>query len=127
MCRMAIWILFGCIVSLSPALAVTGADVGARRDAPSVVSGANPNSTSRDVRFLLDAEERATLAQVRSALVNDQFLSPYGKNVTLQMDHGKLVIRGTVPSYYERAEVESRAKGVVGKIDVVNEVQVMAE
>jgi len=127
MSRTKLWILTVALLSLATSWGVTGTDVGSRRDAPIEVSGANPNSTSPDVSFNMNATERNTLTRVRSALVNDEFLSAYGKNIVLQMDHGKLVLRGAVPSYYERAEVEAKAKSAGGNIDIENHIEVMAE
>lgn len=114
------------VLASAATVAVTGADVGARRDSPLETSDANPNAPG-DVSFRLNREERATLKRVRTALIHDEFLSSYGKNVALDLEKGKLILRGSVPTYYERSEVELKAKEAAGRYAIVNELAVMAE
>jgi osmotically-inducible protein OsmY len=125
--------LWGLLLGLLPSLAlardVVTKDAAAetRRDAPGVTSGANPNSRSPDVDFAMSDEDRETTRRLRETIVDDDDLSVYGKNIAIVVERNTVTLRGSVPSYQEKALLEAKAKDVVGKKRVVNDIEVMAE
>ncbi len=121
----------GILLGLIPVLGIAKSDRVAfnesRRDSALETSGANPNTSSPDVDFRMDARDKALARQVREAFVEDEGLSVYGKNVAILVDRGTITLRGSVPNEQERSRVEKRAKEAASGKRVVNDIEVMAE
>lgn len=70
------------------------------------------------------AQDRALLAAVRRAIVDDKSLSTMAHNVKIMVDAGTVTLRGPVQSAQEKAKVEALAKHVKGITKTDNQLDV---
>src|SRR5205085_1910675 len=68
-----------------------------------------------------------TAAAIRRAIVDDESLSTYAKNVKIVAQDGAVHLVGPVRSAKEKQEIESIAAKVAGKTKVTSDLQVSPE
>jgi osmotically-inducible protein OsmY len=66
------------------------------------------------------AADRATTAKVRKAIMEDKGLSTYAHNVKIITMNGQVTLKGPVHSEEEKQTIASKAAGVAGGPDKVN-------
>jgi osmotically-inducible protein OsmY len=93
------------------------------------VGDARPTSTSPALDPVLDktetSDDRDSAREIRARLAADKSLSATARQVTINVDHGRVRLRGQVNTAEERAAVERAARKAVNVIDVRNELVVL--
>jgi hypothetical protein len=74
----------------------------------------------------INADDRKLTQAIRRALVRDDALSTYGKNVKIISRNGFVTLKGLVRSDEERQRIESKAVGMAGAGNVSNDLMVQA-
>jgi hypothetical protein len=84
----------------------------------------DPNSPTTADKQPNNKTDIATVASVRKALVNDDSLSTYAHNVTVNASGGIVTLRGEVKDNNEKRAVENAARQAQGVTQVINQIQV---
>jgi hypothetical protein len=87
-------------------------------------ASSNSNSPATADKQPNNKTDIATAASVRKALVNDNSLSTYAHNVTVNANGGVVTLRGEVKDNNEKMAVENAAHRAQGVNQVINQVQV---
>ena len=70
--------------------------------------------------------DRDLTRRIRSSLIKERNLSSNAKNIKVISRDGKVTLRGPVNSNQEKQAVENAAEGIVGKKNVINQVEVQS-
>lgn len=73
------------------------------------------------------AADRTIMQNIRKAIMADEAMSTYAKNVKVISENGKVTLKGPVRSEEERKNIEAKAVEVAGSGNVVNKITVAAE
>jgi osmotically-inducible protein OsmY len=69
----------------------------------------------------MNVSDRAITQKIRKAIHHDRGLSPYGRNIKIFIQDGKVTLRGPVRSKEEKANLEAKAASVAGQENVTNQ------
>jgi hyperosmotically inducible protein len=72
----------------------------------------------------MNPSDRAITQRIRKAIHHDRSLSPYGRNIKIFIQDGKVTLRGPVRSEEEKGNLEAKAASVVGQENVSNQLEV---
>jgi hyperosmotically inducible protein len=72
----------------------------------------------------MNPSDRAITQEIRKAIHHDRSLSPYGRNIKIFIQDGKVTLRGPVRSEEEKGNLEAKAAGVAGQENVSNQLEV---
>lgn len=93
-----------------------------------------PDNTKRNTDHTVTAQNQsgrksdiAITRELRRAIVKDTALSGYAHNVKIITVRGTVTLKGPVRSEKEKAVVETKAKGVAGVTQVVNQLTIKPE
>jgi osmotically-inducible protein OsmY len=67
------------------------------------------------------------MQNIRKAIMADQSMSTYAKNVKVISENGKITLKGPVRTDEERKNVEAKAVEIAGAGNVVNKITVKAD
>jgi osmotically-inducible protein OsmY len=73
------------------------------------------------------AADRTIMQNIRKAIMADQAMSTYAKNVKVISENGKVTLKGPVRSEEERKSIEAKAVEVAGAGNVTNRITVAPE
>ncbi len=96
----------------------------ARADIPGALAPEKPIGLTAEQQSN-DEPDVETTRTIRRALVSDDELSLFGKNVTIITVAGAVVLKGTAWSDEERARVEDHAFAIAGAGNVSSEIEVL--
>jgi osmotically-inducible protein OsmY len=71
--------------------------------------------------------DRTIMQNIRKAIMADEAMSTYAKNVKVISENGKVTLKGPVRSEDERKNIEAKAVEVAGAGNVVNKITVAPE
>jgi osmotically-inducible protein OsmY len=71
--------------------------------------------------------DRELMQEIRKAIVGDDSLSTYAKNVKVVAKNGKVTLRGPVRSAEEKTTVVAKAREVAGEANVTDQLSVKPE
>lgn len=69
--------------------------------------------------------DRTITQKIRQAVMEDDSLSTYGKNIKIITVNGVVTLRGPVNNERERMEIAQKTRGVAGVRNVDNQIEVM--
>jgi hyperosmotically inducible protein len=72
----------------------------------------------------VDKSDVEIMADIRKRVVDDDSLSTNGHNVKIIAEDGRVILKGPVDSATEKARIEDLANEVVGRKNVVNQIEV---
>ena len=72
----------------------------------------------------MNLSDRAITQEIRKAIHHDRNLSPYGRNIKIFIQDGKVTLRGLVRSEEEKGNLEAKAASVAGQENVTNQLDV---
>jgi hypothetical protein len=72
----------------------------------------------------MNLSDRAITQKIRKAIHHDRSLSPYGRNIKIFIQDGKVILRGPVRSAEEKGNLEAKAASVAGQENVTNQLEV---
>jgi hyperosmotically inducible periplasmic protein len=72
----------------------------------------------------MNLSDRAITQKIRKAIHHDRSLSPYGRNIKIFIQDGKVTLRGPVRSEEEKGNLEAKATSVAGQQNVSNQLEV---
>jgi hyperosmotically inducible periplasmic protein len=72
----------------------------------------------------MNPSDRAITQQIRKVIHHDRSLSPYGRNIKIFIQDGKVTLRGPVRSEEEKGNLEAKAASVAGQENVTNQLEV---
>jgi len=72
----------------------------------------------------MNISDRTITQQIRKMIHHDRSRSPYGSNVKIFIQDGKVTLRGPVRSEEERGNLEAKAASVAGQENVTNQLEV---
>jgi hyperosmotically inducible periplasmic protein len=73
---------------------------------------------------MMNPTDRAITQQIRKVIHHDRSLSPYGRNIKIFIQDGKVTLRGPVRSEEEKGNLEAKAARVAGQENVTNQLEV---
>jgi hyperosmotically inducible protein len=82
--------------------------------------GTGPTADQRKMSL----SDRAITQKIRKAIHHDNGLSPYGRNIKIFLQDGKVTLRGPVRSADEKGNLEAKAASVAGQANVTNQLEV---
>ena len=93
---------------------------------------AAPNNTSINKERIgptadqrkMSLSDRSITQKIRKAIHHDSGLSPYGRNIKIFLQDGRVTLRGPVGSEQEKADLEAKAASVAGQKNVTNQLEV---
>jgi osmotically-inducible protein OsmY len=71
--------------------------------------------------------DRTLMQNIRKAIMADQSMSIYAKNVKVISENGKITLKGPVRTDEERKNIEAKAVEIAGAGNVVNKITVKAD
>jgi len=85
----------------------------------------NENQTGPTAdQWKMNPSDRAITQQIRKVIHHDRSLSPYGRNIKIFIQDGKVTLRGPVRSEEEKGNLEAKAASVAGQENVTNQLEV---
>jgi len=72
----------------------------------------------------MNLSDRTITQQIRKMIHHDKSLSPYGRNIKIFIQDGKVTLRGPVQSEEEKGNLEAKAAIVAGQENVTNQLDV---
>lgn len=72
----------------------------------------------------MNPSDRALTQKIRKVIHHDRSLSPYGRNIKIFIQDGKVTLRGPVRSEEEKGNLEAKAVSVAGQGNVTNQLEV---
>jgi hyperosmotically inducible protein len=72
----------------------------------------------------MNLSDRAITQQIRKVIHHDRKLSPYGRNIKIFIQDGKVTLKGPVRSEEEKGNLEAKAASVAGQKNVTNQLEV---
>jgi hyperosmotically inducible protein len=72
----------------------------------------------------MNLSDRAITQKIRKAIHRDRSLSPYGRNIKIFIQDGKVTLRGPVRSAEEKGNLQAKAVSVAGQENVTNQLEV---
>jgi hyperosmotically inducible protein len=72
----------------------------------------------------MNLSDREITQQIRKMIHHDRKLSPYGRNIKIFIQDGKVTLKGPVRSEVEKGNLEAKAASVVGQKNVTNQLEV---
>ena len=72
----------------------------------------------------MNISDRTITQQIRKMIHHDKGLSPYGRNIKIFIQDGKVTLRGPVRSEKEKRNLETKAASVAGEENVTNQLEV---
>jgi len=72
----------------------------------------------------MNISDRTITQQIRKMIHHDKSLSPYGRNIKIFIQDGKVTLRGPVRSEEEKRNLETKAASVAGEENVTNQLEV---
>ncbi len=72
----------------------------------------------------MNTSDRTITQQIRKMIHHDKSLSPYGRNIKIFIQDGKVTLRGPVRSEEEKGKLEAKAASVAGHENVTNQLEV---
>ena len=72
----------------------------------------------------MNLSDRAITQKIRRAIHHDRSLSPYGRNIKIFIQDGKVTLRGPVRSEEEKGNLQAKAASVAGQENVTNQLEV---
>ena len=72
----------------------------------------------------MNLSDRLITQKIRKAIHHDRSLSPYGRNIKIFIQDGKVTLRGPVRSEEEKANLAAKAVSVAGQENVSNQLEV---
>jgi osmotically-inducible protein OsmY len=72
----------------------------------------------------MNLSDRTITQQIRKVIHHDRKLSPYGRNIKIFIQDGKVTLRGPVRSEEEKGNLEAKAASVAGQKNVTNQLEV---
>jgi hyperosmotically inducible protein len=73
----------------------------------------------------MNAADRATTKNIRSAIIKDKSLSTYAHNIKIITQDGKVTLKGPVRSDDEKTNIEGKAAAVAGADHVTSQLTVV--
>jgi osmotically-inducible protein OsmY len=71
--------------------------------------------------------DRTLMQNIRKAIMADESMSTYAKNVKVISENGKITLKGPVRTEDERKNIEAKAVEIAGAGNVVNKITVKAD
>jgi len=72
----------------------------------------------------MNISDRTITQQIRKMIHHDRSLSPYGRNIKIFIQDGKVTLRGPVRSEEEKRNLEAKAASAAGEENVTNQLEV---
>jgi hyperosmotically inducible periplasmic protein len=72
----------------------------------------------------MNRSDRTLTQKIRKAIHHDRSLSPYGRNIKIFIQDGKVTLRGPVRSEEEKGNLEAKAVNAAGQENVTNQLEV---
>ena len=72
----------------------------------------------------MNLSDRNITQQIRKVIHHDRTLSPYGRNIKIFIQDGKVTLRGPVQSQEEKGNLQAKAASVAGPENVTNQLEV---
>ena len=72
----------------------------------------------------MNPSDRAITQKIRKAIHHDRSLSPYGRNIKIFIQDGKVTLQGPVRSEAEKGNLEAKAVSVAGQENVSNHLEI---
>jgi hyperosmotically inducible protein len=124
-----------CTTPASAAPALSSETTKANELSPSTSGSVQPDNSKTnkgdDSSHALTADQageqptdRDIMQKIRKAVVDDKSLSSYAHNIKIISQGGKVTLKGPVKSDVEKLNIETKAIGVAGTGNVVNELSV---
>jgi hyperosmotically inducible protein len=99
-------------------------DVDAQHSAPANTSINKDRIGPTADQQMMNFSDRAITQKIRRAIHHDRSLSPYGRNIKIFMQDGKVTLRGPVRSEEEKGNLEGKAVSVARQENVTNQLEV---
>jgi hyperosmotically inducible periplasmic protein len=73
----------------------------------------------------MNPADRELTQKIRKAIHRDKGLSPYGRNIKIFTQDGKVTLRGPVQSEQEKGNLQAKAAAAGGEENVTNQLEVV--